>query len=67
MLSYGAFSGIDLRILTVPFPDAFASMVVSPGLSLPGLLPKMDFRLFLSFPRLEPDGFKVDKPFPIKI
>lgn len=52
-------------MLTLPFPDALARVADSPGLSLPGLLPKMDFLLFLSFPLLEPDGFRVDKPVPI--
>lgn len=44
------------------FPDVLLNDAVSPGLSLPGLLPKMDFLLFLSFPLLEPDEFRVDRP-----
>lgn len=55
------------KMLTLPFPDALARAADSPGLSLPGLLPKMDFLLFLSFPLLEPDGFRVDKPVPINV
>lgn len=54
-------------MLTLPFPDALARVADSPGLSLPGLLPKMDFLLFLSFPLLEPDGFRVDKLVPINV
>lgn len=45
-----------------PFPDVLLNGAVSPGLILPGLLPKMDFLLFLSFPLLEPDEFRVDRP-----
>lgn len=44
------------------FPDGLLNDAVSPGLILPGLLPKMDFLLFLSFPLLEPDEFRVDSP-----
>lgn len=52
--------------MTLLFPDVLLSDAVSPGLILPGLLPKMDFLLFLSFPLLEPDAFRVDRPVPIK-
>lgn len=52
--------------MTLLFPDALLNDAVSPGLILPGLLPKMDFLLFLSFPLLEPDAFRVDRPVPIK-
>lgn len=51
---------------TLLFPDVLLNGAVSPGLILPGLLPKMDFLLFLSFPLLEPDAFRVDRPVPIK-
>lgn len=52
--------------VTLLFPDVLLNGAVSPGLILPGLLPKMDFLLFLSFPLLEPDAFRVDRPVPIK-
>lgn len=48
------------------FSRCFVKWCCLPGLILPGLLPKMDFLLFLSFPLLEPDAFRVDRPVPIK-
>jgi hypothetical protein len=52
--------------VTLLFPDVLLNEAASPGLILPALLPKMDFLLFLSFPLLEPDEFRVDRPGPIK-
>lgn len=52
--------------MSLLFPHVLLNAAVSPGLILPGLLPKMDFLLFLSFPRLEPDEFRVDRPVLIK-
>lgn len=68
-MEYSHFPNIRAKwnIQQLPLPDVLASVVVSPGLVLPGLLPKMDFLLFLSFPLPDPQGFNVVRPVPIKL